>query len=79
MKDLRRQNISLNQYVVVISSKIRTGIRLPKTRRSALIFTNYKKQLDLNKNPGLYKFSDWLPIEKVLKGSGAPVTYKVKV
>ncbi|MCH4895410.1 cysteate synthase [Marinilabiliaceae bacterium JC040] len=49
----------------------------PKQGDPALIFANYKKkQLDLNENPGLYKFSDWLPIEKVLKGSGAPVTYK---
>jgi cysteate synthase len=28
--------------------------------------------------PGLYKFSSWLPVDKTLKGSGAPVTYKSK-
>ncbi len=27
-------------------------------------------------NPGLYRFSSWLPVSKTLKGSGAPVTYK---
>ena len=26
--------------------------------------------------PGLYKFASWLPIHKILKGSGAPVTFK---
>lgn len=25
---------------------------------------------------GLYKFSDWLPVKRMLQGSGAPVTYK---
>lgn len=49
----------------------------PNNDGSALIFADYKnKELDINKNPGLYKFSDWLPIEKILKGSGSPVTYK---
>ncbi len=27
---------------------------------------------------GLYKFADWLPIKRMLKGSSAPVTYKSK-
>ena len=27
-------------------------------------------------NPGLYRFSSWLPVSRTLKGSGAPVTYK---
>lgn len=26
--------------------------------------------------PGLYKFGDWLPIQRILEGSSAPVTYK---
>ena len=25
---------------------------------------------------GLYKFCDWLPVKRMLKGSSAPVTYK---
>jgi len=35
-----------------------------------------KKQLELNENPGLFRFSDWLPVDRILEGSGAPVTYK---
>ncbi|WP_295940702.1 cysteate synthase [uncultured Alistipes sp.] len=38
-----------------------------------------KKQLDV-KGPeyGLYKFCDWMPVHRMLKGSSAPVTYKSK-
>ncbi len=36
-----------------------------------------KKQLNSeNESLGLYKFADWLPIQRILKGSSAPVTYK---
>jgi cysteate synthase len=36
-----------------------------------------KKQLEVrNDDFGLYKFSDWLPVQRILKGSAAPVTYK---
>ena len=50
----------------------------PNKDGNALIFANYaKKQLDVKENlEGLYKFSDWLPVCKMLEGSGAPVTYK---
>lgn len=50
----------------------------PNRDGAALIFANYaKKQLEVKENlPGLYKFSDWLPICRMLDGSGAPVTYK---
>ena len=50
----------------------------PHNEEASLIFANYaKKQLELKHElPGLYKFADWLPICKTLKGSGAPVTYK---
>ncbi|MGB5988452.1 MAG: cysteate synthase [Marinifilaceae bacterium] len=49
----------------------------PKKDGASLIFADYsKKQLELNNNPGLYTFSDWLPISTTLNGSGAPVTYK---
>lgn len=45
--------------------------------KPALIRAIYnKKQLNKNSNPGLYTFSDWLPISRTLKGSGAPVTFK---
>lgn len=36
-----------------------------------------KKQLEVKDNSlGIYKFSDWLPIHKILEGSSAPATYK---
>ena len=36
-----------------------------------------KKQLQVkDDNYGLYRFSDWLPAHRILKGSSAPVTYK---
>lgn len=36
-----------------------------------------KKQIEFKDNSyGIYKFADWLPIHKMLKGSCAPVTYK---
>lgn len=50
----------------------------PKGDGGALIFARYaKRQLEVKEElPGLYKFSDWLPICRMLEGSGAPVTYK---
>lgn len=50
----------------------------PNRDGAALIFANYaKKQLEVKEDlPGLYKYSDWLPICRTLEGSGAPVTYK---
>lgn len=50
----------------------------PNRDGAALIFANYaKKQLEVNDNlPGLYKYSDWLPVCRMLDGSGAPVTYR---
>ncbi len=36
-----------------------------------------KKQLEVkDKSLGIYRFSDWLPIHKMLEGSSAPATYK---
>ncbi len=38
-----------------------------------------KKQLDVKSDAfGLYKFADWLPVKRMLKGSSAPVTYRSK-
>lgn len=50
----------------------------PKKDGAALIFAHYaKRQLEVKDClPGLYKFADWLPICRILEGSGAPVTYK---
>lgn len=36
-----------------------------------------KKQIEVKSDEyGLYKFADWLPVRRMLKGSSAPVTYK---
>lgn len=36
-----------------------------------------KKQIDVKESSaGIYRFADWLPIHRTLKGSSAPVTYK---
>ena len=53
-------------------------LECPNKDGAALIFANYaKKQLEVKEElPGLYKYSDWLPVCRVLEGSGAPVTYK---
>ncbi|HNW52347.1 MAG TPA: cysteate synthase [Prolixibacteraceae bacterium] len=49
----------------------------PNQHQPALIRANYeKKQLGLNDFPGIYKFADWMPVERILEGSGAPITYK---
>jgi len=44
----------------------------------SLVRTVYaRKQLDVKGDEhGLYRFHDWLPIRRTLKGSAAPVTYK---
>ena len=46
----------------------------------SLVRTKYAcKQLDVKGDDyGLYKFCDWLPVRRMLKGSSAPVTYKSK-
>jgi cysteate synthase len=53
-------------------------LNCPNNEIPALIRAIYaKKQLTVHdENPGIYRFSDWLPIVTILKGSGAPVTYK---
>ena len=50
----------------------------PAEDRPGLIRAVYeKKQLEVKSNEfGLYKFADWLPVQKSLQGSFAPVTYK---
>ncbi len=50
----------------------------PNEQKPCLIRAIYdKKQIEVKSNDlGLYKFADWLPIHKILKGSSAPVTYK---
>ena len=44
----------------------------------SLVRTKYaKRQLEVRDDSlGLYKFADWLPVERMLEGSSAPVTYR---
>ncbi len=44
----------------------------------SLVRANYeKKQIEVKpESYGFYKFCDWLPVKRMLKGSSAPVTYK---
>lgn len=50
----------------------------PGEEKPSLIRAVYaNKQIDVKDSSyGIYRFSDWLPINKMLKGSSAPVTYK---
>ncbi len=50
----------------------------PGETKPTLIRAIYaKKTLDVKDNSlGIYKFSDWLPIHRILEGSSAPLTYK---
>ena len=50
----------------------------PGEEQPSLIRAVYaNKQIDVKDSSyGIYRFSDWLPINKMLKGSSAPVTYK---
>jgi cysteate synthase len=50
----------------------------PDETEPSLIRAVYEKtQIDVKDDSwGLYKFADWLPIGRILKGSSAPVTYK---
>ena len=50
----------------------------PGEKEPSLIRAIYEKtQLNLkDESWGFYKFSDWLPVLRTLKGSSAPVTYK---
>lgn len=52
-------------------------LNCPHNERPALIRAIYEhKQFEFQDQPGLYKFANWLPIERTLEGSGAPITYK---
>ena len=66
----------------IVSGKIfeDTGWLLdaPGEDKPGLIRAIYKnKQLTVKDDSfGLYKFADWLPVDEILEGSSAPVTYK---
>lgn len=53
-------------------------LEAPGEKTLGLIRAIYtKKQIDVKHlDYGLYRFSDWLPVQKALKGSFAPITYK---
>ncbi|MEA2105127.1 MAG: cysteate synthase [Bacteroidota bacterium] len=53
-------------------------LEAPEENEPTLIRAIYdKKQLNVKDNSwGIYKFADWLPIQKTLEGSSAPVTFK---
>jgi len=53
-------------------------LNCPNNDEPSLIRAIYdNKQLIVdNTLPGLYKYASWLPVHKILKGSGAPVTFK---
>lgn len=45
--------------------------------KASLVRANYaKKQLDVKDHNGLYCYSDWLPVKRLLKCDAKPVTYK---
>ncbi len=50
----------------------------PEDNRPALVRAVYEKKQIEFKGPeyGIYRFADWLPVSRMLKGSCAPVTYK---
>lgn len=55
-------------------------LEAPGETEPTLIRAIYEKtQIEVKDNSwGLYKFADWLPIGRTLKGSSAPITYKSK-
>ncbi|MEZ5199086.1 MAG: cysteate synthase [Bacteroidales bacterium] len=55
-------------------------LEAPNEDKPGLIRAIYnKKQLHLKDDSyGIYKFADWLPVNRMLEGSSAPVTYRSK-
>lgn len=53
-------------------------LNCPFSHTPSLLRAIYEqKQLTIHPEwPGLYQFSDWLPVSRILAGSGAPITYK---
>lgn len=53
------------------------NLHCPINEQPALVRAIYdKKQFEFMDLPGLYKYACWLPIERILHGSAAPITYK---
>jgi cysteate synthase len=55
-------------------------LQCPSPHQLSLIRAIYDKiQIGLHPEyPGLYRYADWLPVERLLQGSGEPITYKSK-
>jgi cysteate synthase len=55
-------------------------LQCPQPHQPSLIRAIYNnKRIELHDEyPGLYRFADWLPVERILEGSGAPITYRSK-
>ncbi|MCK4678905.1 MAG: cysteate synthase, partial [Bacteroidales bacterium] len=55
-------------------------LEAPGEKKPGLIRTIYaKKQINLKSDQyGIYKFADWLPVNRMLEGSSPPITYKSK-
>lgn len=53
-------------------------LEAPDETSPTLISAVYEKQqLTIRKElPGLYQYADWLPVNRILEGSSAPVTYR---
>ena len=53
-------------------------LEAPNEDKPALIRAVYdKKQLQVKDDAfGIYKFADWLPVQRILEGSSPPITYK---
>lgn len=53
-------------------------LEAPGEEEPCLIRAEYEqKQLNLlDEDAGLYKFAEWLPVKRILKGSSTPVTYR---
>ncbi|MBR6759969.1 MAG: cysteate synthase [Alistipes sp.] len=48
-------------------------------REPSLVRAVYeKKKLEVKEGLGFYRFCDWLPVKRMLKGSAAPVTFRSK-
>ena len=53
-------------------------LEAPGEEKPSLLQTEYAQRQIRVKEPvyGLYRYSDWMPVKRMLKGSSAPVTYK---
>lgn len=76
--------IDKTQYILESQASKKTfndqgwTLNAPHETQAGLVRAIYeKKQLEVKDDSyGLFKFADWLPIHKMIKGSYAPITYK---